>query len=100
MPRIHPYGEPRVEDSPISEFFLWLLIIGLGFPMAYGWVFVSLGWISNALLFELSGALGVVTGLRVAFATARHKKEGTKKAVIPAQQIEAVKEDKSQTMGR
>lgn len=73
MGRIHPYGEPRVEDSPVAEFFCWLFVIGLGVPMSFGWVFVSLGWMSNTLLFELSGALGIVIGFKMAVDTAQHK---------------------------
>ena len=62
MGRIHPYGEPKHEDSPSAEFFYWLFIVGLGFPLSYGWIFVSLNWLSNAELYGLSGGLGAILG--------------------------------------
>jgi len=62
MGRIHPYGEPKQEDSPSAEFFYWLFIVGLGFPLSYGWIFVSLNWLSNAELYGLSGGLGAIMG--------------------------------------
>lgn len=80
MPRIHPYGEPRTEDSPLTEFFCWLFMIGLALPLSYGWVLVNLGWISNTTLFEACGALGVVIGLKAAINTARHKRKKLKDA--------------------
>ncbi len=83
MGRIHPYGEPKTEDSPITEFFAWLIMVGLGFPMAYGWIFVSWGWISNATLFELSAVLGIVAGLKAAITTARHTKKMKDAAFTP-----------------
>jgi hypothetical protein len=80
MGRIHPYGEPRTEDSPLFEFFCWLFIIGLAMPLSYGWVLVNWGLISNATLYASCGWLGVVVGFKSAINTARHKKKNLKYA--------------------
>ncbi len=74
MPRIHPYGEPREEESPIGEFFCWLFIIGLALPASYGWVLVNSGLITNTTLFTACGGLGVIVGLKAAIRTARNKR--------------------------
>lgn len=83
MPRIHPYGEPREEDSPIGEFFCWLFIIGLALPASYGWVLVNWGLISNAMLFSTCGGLGVIGGLKVAIGTALRIRREKKRRVAP-----------------
>lgn len=84
MGRIHPYGEPRTEDSAIGALFLWLFLLGLALPMSYGWVLVNIGWISNATLFSVCSGLGVGVGFKVAVATARKNAKARKAAKLQA----------------
>jgi len=67
------YGEPEPEESPVGEFFCWLFIIGLGFPMTYGWLLMP--WIDGITLLEISGGAGTLIGLRMAWSCARRKRE-------------------------
>ncbi len=69
------YGEPEPDESPVREFFCWLFLIGLGFPYAYGWLFVSLGWIDGITLIEISSGAGALIGLRMAWHSVRRKKQ-------------------------
>lgn len=94
MGRIHPYGEPRTEDSAIGGFFLWLFLLGLALPMSYGWILVNMGWISNATLFMACSGLGVIVGLKEAIATARRNAKARKVAAL--QQISEVGKEGSQ----
>jgi hypothetical protein len=83
MPQNKSYEDHNPRKSPITDFFIWLFIIGVAMPLSYGWVLVNAGWISNATLFAYCGALGVVIGLKAAINTVRRKREKAKKAVIP-----------------
>lgn len=82
MGRIHPYGEPRMDDSPLGDFFCWLFILGLALPASYGWALVNWGLISNATLFTACGAFGVVVGLKAAIHTARQNKAKAQAAAL------------------
>lgn len=69
------YGEPEPEESPVGEFFCWLFVIGLGVPSTYGWPFVGLGWIDGITLIEICSGAGALIGLRMAWHSARRKKQ-------------------------
>lgn len=76
MGRIHPYGEPRTKDSPFVKFICWFFMVGLGFPMTYGWVFVWLGYVSNATLLMLSGGAGFLVAIVMALSFGHQKRAG------------------------
>ncbi len=69
------YGEPEPEESPAGEFFCWLFLIGLGFPINYGWIFVALGWMDGTTLIEISAVAGALIGSRMAWQCALRKKQ-------------------------
>ena len=65
--RLRPYGEPEPEESPLGDFLIGVFLGSIGFPMAYGWVFVSLGWVQQATLMVISLIGGVLLGARMAW---------------------------------
>jgi Kef-type K+ transport system membrane component KefB len=63
------YSEPEPEESIIGDFLIGLFLGGVGVPSQFGWVFVSLGWVSGTTLLITSIIIGVLLGIRFAYGT-------------------------------
>ncbi len=63
------YGESKPAESPKNDFLLGFLTCAIGIPMSFGWVFVSLGWLSNGTVWAVSAGVGVWFGGHLAYSS-------------------------------
>jgi hypothetical protein len=76
--RWRAWGEPEPEESPLGDFFIGLYLGAVGFPMSFGWVFVSVGWMEGRTLLALGAIMGILLGARFAWGTWRRKRKQQK----------------------